>query len=346
MNLNKYLKELKKKLKDTTKIVSISGRYYAMDRDRNFDRTNKFYQAMQSKYESKLTIDKYLDKQKELQHDDEFIEPINFEVDKYYKIQNNDFIVFLNYRADRIKQIIHFYRNNELFDYKPNRLTNNYVVSICEHSNTPVDCWIIDNQKITKNLGKILSDNKIKQLNIAETEKYAHVTFFFNSGESKNYENQEFVLIPSKKVPTYDLAPEMSAHEITKKIVELIDKFDFIVVNYANADMVGHTGNFNATKEAIKVLDKQCQILYNLIDRYDGVLLITSDHGNADLMVDNHGNIVKTHSIAKVPLFVLSNEFELNQISGRLQDIAPSILYIYNIPKPLEMDGINLLTKK
>ncbi|MDE5617243.1 MAG: 2,3-bisphosphoglycerate-independent phosphoglycerate mutase [Ureaplasma sp.] len=340
------LEKLKTKLKNTTKIVSISGRYYAMDRDKNFDRTEKFYNAMQCKYCSKIKLEEYLQKEKELLHDDEFIEPTSFDIDENYKIQNNDFIIFLNYRADRIKQIIHFYKNNQLFDYQPNRLTNNYVISICEHSNTPIDYSIIDNQKITKNLGKILSEHKIKQLNIAETEKYAHVTFFFNSGDSKNYENQEFVLIPSKKVPTYDLAPEMSANEITKKIEELINQYDFIVVNYANADMVGHTGNFNATKQAIKVLDKQCQILYNLVDKYDGTLLITSDHGNADLMVDNKGNIVKTHSIAKVPLFVLSNEFEIKQTNGKLQDIAPSILYMYNIPKPSEMDGINLLTKK
>lgn len=340
------LKKLEQKLSNKTKIVSISGRYYAMDRDKNFDRTEKFYQAMQSQKTSKLSIESYLENEKLLNHDDEFIKPTNFEVDDYYKIQNDDVIIFMNYRTDRIKQIIHFYKKNDLFNYAPNRITSNYVVSICEHVNTPIDTWIINNQKINKNLGKVLSENKIKQLNIAETEKYAHVTFFFNTGNSNNYDNQDFILIPSKKVSTYDLAPEMSANEITKKIKELIDKYDFIVVNYANADMVGHTGNFEATKQAIKVLDNQCQILYNLVDKYDGVLFITSDHGNADLMVDDFGNIVKTHSIAKVPLFVLSNEFELKETKGRLQDIAPSILYIYNIPKPLEMDGVNLLMKK
>lgn len=340
------LKKLIPTLSDTTKIVSVSGRYYAMDRDKNFDRTEKFYQAMQSNKTTNLSIEQYLENEKSLNHDDEFIEPANFIVDDYYKIQDNDSIVFMNYRTDRIKQIIHFYKNNNLFECQPSRVTTNNVVSICEHVNTPIDYWIIDNQKITKNLGKVLSENNIKQLNIAETEKYAHVTFFFNTGNSNNYEGQDFVLVPSKKVSTYDLIPEMSANEITKKIEELIDKYDFIVVNYANADMVGHTGNFKATEEAIKVLDNQCQILYNLVDKYDGVLFITSDHGNADLMVDEFGNVVKTHSIAKVPFFVLSNEFELKQKHGRLQDIAPSILYVYNIPKPSEMDGMNLLMKK
>lgn len=340
------LKKLKEKLIDTTKIISIGGRYYAMDRDKNFDRTEMFYQAMQSQKDSKLSIEDYLENEKLLNHDDEFIQPTSFKTDDYYKIQDNDAIIFMNYRTDRIKQIIHFYKENNIFEYTPNRFTSNYVVSICEYVNTPIDAWIINSQKITKNLGKVLSENNIKQLNIAETEKYAHVTFFFNAGNSKNYNNQDFVLIPSKKVQTYDLKPEMSANEITNKIEELISKYDFIVVNYANADMVGHTGNFEATKQAIKVLDNQCQILYNLVDKYDGVLFITSDHGNADLMVDNLGNIVKTHSIAKVPLFVLSNEFELKQMTGRLQDIAPSILYVYNISKPLEMDGINLLMKK
>ena len=331
------LEKLLPKLQPTTKIIAIGGRYYGMDRDKNWERTNQYFSAMLQN-EHSITNDSFIDyvrHQYQNNIDDEFIMPIaHFEPE--YQIKPNDEVVFLNYRADRIRQII------ELFTEK-----NNKLIGLCEYPNVKLDAVIVDKQTMKNTLGDVLNDHNIKQLRVAETEKFAHVTFFFDAGQSVDYPNEKKILIPSVKVSTYDLKPEMSAYEITNSVINNLDKYDFIVVNYANADMVGHTGNFLATKQAIEILDKECATLYNnVVDKFNGTLLITSDHGNADLMVDCNKDVVKTHSIAKVPFYVLSNRYELSAVDGVLQDIAPSILYVYGINPPKEMDGHSLIRKK
>ena len=343
------LKELKSKLLPTTKIISISGRYYAMDRDKNFDRTKQFYSAMNqsSDYFTNQSIEEYIKNEYELGFDDEFIHPKNFVQDNDYKINFESPLIFTNYRADRIRQIIHCFKKSSFFSEEFNFINKNNVIGICEYPSINLDNIIIEKQLLNNTLGEILNSNGIKQLRIAETEKFAHVNFFFDGGVNVINKNQDKILIDSLKVSTYDKYPEMSAELITNTVLSNIEKYDFILVNFANADMVGHTGNFLATKKAIEFLDKQCSTLYNyLIDRCNGTLIITSDHGNADLMIDSNHSIVKTHSIAKVPFIVLSNDYCLSRHDGSLQDIAPSILYLYDLDKPNEMTGSSLIIKK
>ena len=332
------LKNLLPKLKSTTKIICVGGRYYGMDRDKNWERTQQYYSAMQQdeKFIINTNFVDYVDEQNNNGRDDEFISPACIQ-DEQYKICSGDEIVFLNYRADRIRQLIELFYNQGI-----------KLIGLCEYPNVVIDEIIMDKQPMNNILGELLEQNNIKQLRVAETEKFAHVTFFFDAGKDvSKHKHQQQILIDSKKVATYDLSPEMSAKEITDTVVNNLASNDFIVVNYANSDMVGHTGNFEATKKAIEFLDKQCATLYNsVIDKFNGTLIITSDHGNADLMIDENNQIVKTHSVAKVPFYVLSNKYELATSSGVLQDIAPSILYIYGINKPKDMDGSNLVKKK
>lgn len=343
------LKDLKKHLLPSSKIVSVSGRYYAMDRDKNFDRTNQFYLAMNQANETFInqTVEEYIESQYQLGLDDEYIKPKSFINNDEYKITSTSPLIFTNYRADRIRQIIHCFKKSTLFSTEFNFVDKNNVIGICEYPNMPLSNIMIEKQVLTNTLGEILNRHKIKQLRIAETEKFAHVNFFFDGGVDVINQNQDKILINSLKVTSYDQCPEMSAETITNTLVSKIADYDFILVNYANADMVGHTGNFLATKKAIEILDKQCSTLYNyLIDKYNGTLIITSDHGNADFMVDSNSSIVKTHSIAKVPFIVLSNDYCLSKYSGSLQDVAPSILYLYDLDKPNEMTGSSLIIKK
>lgn len=338
------VKLLLSNIKNTTKIIAISGRYYAMDRDNNWERTQLFYDAMIQKQEAKtnMNILQYIKNEYEQNIDDEFIHPISFN-NSEYKIKENDSIIFTNYRADRIRQIIQMFYKNE-FNLK---IKTNNVFGLCEYSHVDLKNFILNKIELNNLLGEILSKNGISQLRIAETEKFAHVTFFFDGGNVVKYENHDQILIDSPNVPTYNLKPEMSAQLITDNIIKNIDKYDMFIVNYANADMVGHTGDFEATKKAIEILDKQCATLYNnLVGKYNGTLLITADHGNADYMIDENNNIIKTHTVAKVPFIVLSNKYELKYFEGSLQDIAPSILYIYGINIPKEMNGKNLIKNK
>ena len=331
-------------IKETTKIIAVSGRYYAMDRDNNWERTESFYEAMiqESNKQTDVDVLQYIKNEYNQNIDDEFIHPICFANNKY-QIKENDSIIFTNYRADRIRQIIQLFYKTE-FNLKTK---SNNVFGLCEYSHVGLKDLILEKNEMNNLLGEILSKHGITQLRIAETEKFAHVTFFFDGGKVVKYHNHDQILVNSPSVATYNLQPEMSAQQITDKILENLDNYDFLVVNYANADMVGHTGDFEATKKAIEFLDKQCATLYNnVVDKYNGTLLITSDHGNADYMIDENGNIVKTHTIAKVPFIVLSNKYEIKSFEGSLQDIAPSILHIYGIDIPKEMNGQNLIKSK
>lgn len=324
------------KLLPSTKVIAISGRYYGMDRDKNVDRTQQFYQAMHQdkQYQISESFDDYIQQQYNQGIDDEFIKCACVS-EPDYQIKKGDTILFLNYRADRIRQIIEAHYNQEV-----------ELIGLAEYAHVNLDHIIMDKQPMQNVLGEIISKNGYKQIRIAETEKFAHVTFFFNGGKSTKFDNEEQILIPSPKVATYDLQPEMSCEGITKAVIENLDKYDLFIINYANADMVGHTGNFEATKKAIEFLDKQCKQIYDALAKYDGTMIITADHGNADYMMDSDNNVVKTHSIAKVPFHVLSNKYEVNLFEGSLQDIAPSILFLYGIDKPSEMDGHNLIKEK
>ena len=344
-----FLNDVKKLLswvKPTTKIVSIAGRFYSMDRDEHWERTNQSFEAIiQKGKSSSSTILDYIQSQYDIGNDDEFIEPIYFE-NSEYQIKPNQTICFMNYRADRMRQMVHKFKETELYDKNQTKFNDVNVVSIAEYPGIKSDYVIFQQVSIQNTLGSVLIENNVRQLRIAETEKYAHVTFFLDGLKEVKHQLQTNVLIPSPRVKTYDLKPEMAAIEIADKIVELIDSFDVCVVNFANADMVGHTGNFDATVQAVEILDKQIQKLYNtIVFKYKGNMVITADHGNADCM-RNGNDVVKTHTLALVPFIIASDRFVLKEHEGSLQDVTPSILYMLGISQPKSMIGHSLIKKK
>lgn len=334
------LKKLMEWISPTTKIASISGRYYGMDRDKKFNLINQSFNAIIQQRFQNINPLEYVENQYSLGNDDEFIEPISFI--GYEIIDNNDNFIFMNFRSDRIRQIIHKFHRLDIYDEKENIINNVNIYSICKYPNVNSKGIIFEKQTINNTLNDLLIKNNLKQLRIAETEKYPHVTFFFDTKKDINKLKDE-IMIPSPNVKTYDLKPEMSAKEITNYVINNIEKYDFILINYANADMVGHTGNFEASKKAVEYLDEQIKLLYSkIVLEQNGVLIITSDHGNSDCMIRDN-EVVKTHTIADVPFIIASNKFCLSKTSGSLQDVAPTILLVYNIDIPKEMTGTILI---
>lgn len=339
------VKKLLTKIKPTTKILSVAGRYYAMDRDQNWDRTKLAYEAMVTlNFENQTVLD-YIQNQYDSNHDDEFILPRSFNNDPDYLLKNDDVICFTNYRTDRIKQIIHAFKKLGQYDLESFSGLKLTIVGLCKYSGLKTYEIVLEKPEISNTLGEVLNQHHIRQLRVAETEKYAHVTYFFDGGKLVHQDERLDILVNSPKVATYDLLPEMSAEQITNIVLEQIEHVDVVILNYANADMVGHTGNFAATVKAVEFLDSQIAKLYNTIVRkYNGNLLITADHGNADCM-KKHDQIVKAHTISKVPFIVASQDYALAEYSGSLQDIAPSLLYLLGIEAPISMTGHNLLKR-
>lgn len=337
------LKNLISWIKPNVKIASISGRYYAMDRDKDFNLINKAYDAIMQTRLTNLNPIEYVDFQYDKGNDDEFIEPISFLGN--VNISETDNLLFMNFRSDRIRQIIHKFNLTEIFDPNQNVINNKNIFSICSYPYISSSGIIFEKQIITNTLNELLIQNQIKQLRIAETEKYAHVTFFFDTKKDAHNLKTE-IMIPSPDVATYDLQPEMSANQITNYILDNVEQYDFILINYANSDMVGHTGNFEATVKAIECLDKQIKLLYNkIVLECNGHLIITADHGNSDCMKKDN-EIVKTHTISDVPFIIASNKYNLVKHEGSLQDVAPTILFVYNIDIPTDMTGHNLIEEK
>ena len=312
------------------KIASIAGRFYAMDRDNRLERTKLSVKTIAEGIPKITSWQDYLSKQYEQNITDEFIVPAAF--NDYDGIKKGDSIIFTNFRSDRIRQLAH----------KILELDFAYKIGMTHYSKELSLTSLFKEQLVKEGLGEILSSNNKKQLHIAETEKYAHVTFFFNGGREEPYVGEDRILIASPKVKTYDLQPEMSAFKVTEELVNAIGKYDFIVVNYANADMVGHCGKMAASIEAVEVLDKVLQEIYKAIKQNEGVLLITSDHGNIESMGDEH-NPHTAHTLNPVPLIMVGmSNLKLKQ-GGSLSDIAPTILEIINIKQPDAMTGKSLI---
>jgi len=343
---SKYIEMLEKKITELKvgKISTIFGRYYGMDRDNNWDRTLKAYNVMVngegfsfSNVHEALNAAYYRGDKS-----DYYVQPSLIAKD-FVPIKDNDSFIWFNFRTDRSKQITAMFNDlNCPLEHK--KLKLNYV---CFSSYD--DSWtlpVVFNQtKVENNLGTVLSKSKIKQLRIAETEKYAHVTFFFNSQDDASYAGEERVMIPSPKVPSYDAKPEMSAYEVTDRLLSEIEteRFEFILVNYANPDLVGHSGNLQATIKACEVVD-ECVgkvVKQALEHKYD--VLLTSDHGNSENMLDEQGRPNPSHGMNKVKFYLISNDVGLKKIKLKdnkgLKDIAPTILKIMEIEKPKEMDG-------
>ena len=324
-------------------ISTISGRYYAMDRDQRYDRTQKFYDVLMSNHSSKFNdpID-FINQNYALSVFDEFIEPSA--AASYAGIQEGDTILVMNFRADRIRQILNAIVLPDFKNFLVNNPSNITIIGIVSYGNR-LDEYIdtiLPMIDIKNTLGEVLSNSGCKQLRIAETEKYAHVTFFFNGGREEPYKKEKRLLIPSPKVKTYDQKPEMAAYEITAKLINAItsQEYDFICVNFANLDMVGHTGDMEATKAAAKVIDNCLGEILKYSEEIE--MLITADHGNAEKMFDDKLQQAHTaHTTNDVPLVYIGNK-KFDLANGSLADIAPTLLELMEIPKPKEMTGNSL----
>ena len=344
-NMSVLMEKIKKK--KNIKIASICGRFYSMDRDNRWDRINLAYKAIiegsaeQQKNPLKSIKESYAEK-----ITDEFFKPKNFS--NYSGVKKNDGFFITNYRADRVRELLTAIFDKQFNNFKRNKIADfSSAISMVEYSKrlkkkiTP----LIQPLLIENNLGEILSKKKLNQLRIAETEKYAHVTYFFNGGVEESYEGEDRVLIPSPRVETYDQSPEMSALELTDELINRIkkNKYNLIVTNFANTDMVGHTGNFKATIKAVETVDSCIGKILEQCKKNGYTLIITSDHGNADLMYDEKKSIpCTTHSINPVP-FIICEEVKLKKKQGILADIAPTILDLMNLEKPDNMNGCSLL---
>ena len=320
----------------------ISGRYYAMDRDKRWDRVEKAYDAMTIGEGMHAASGKEaIDAAYERDENDEFVLPTV--IDGALPVDDGDAMIMFNFRPDRAREITRTFVDSDFdgFDRKKKVSDICYICMTQYDAEMPDVTLAFPPETLHNTLGEYIASLGLTQLRIAETEKYAHVTFFFNGGVEAPNRNEDRILIPSPKVATYDMQPEMSAYEVTDKVLEAIDtdKYDLIILNFANADMVGHTGVMKAAIEAIETLDKCVPRIADAILAKDGQILLTADHGNADVMLDRDGNVVTAHSLNDVPLVHIANHPSQLRDGGRLSDIAPTILKLMNLDIPEEMTG-------
>ncbi len=343
-----FISRLEEHCANTTgKIASIIGRYYAMDRDKRWERVKVAYdllvegkgkqatdmvQAMQESYDEDVT--------------DEFIKPINNStIDG--TIKDGDVVIFFNYRNDRAKELTVVLTQHDMPEEGMHTIPN-----LQYYCMTPYDASfkgvhiLFDKENVDNTLGEYLSDQGKKQLHIAETEKYAHVTFFFNGGREAPFDGEDRILVPSPKVATYDLKPEMSAFEVKDKLVEAInsEKYDFIVVNFANGDMVGHTGVYSAIETAVKAVDACVNEVIEAVKKNGYEAIIIADHGNCDNALNPDGTPNTAHSLNPVPCVYVTEDKNAKIANGILADVAPTILHIMDLPQPKEMTGKCLIT--
>ena len=348
-----YIKKLENFCKEINlgEIKTVSGRFYAMDRDNRWDRTHLAYDAIacgSSSY-TEPSAQQALNESYTRGESDEFVIPTLIKKSGTYSgICDNDMVVFMNFRSDRARQLTNSILNESFNKFKrssrPNKI-NYLTLTSHDEKQKKAEC-IFKPIDVKNSLGKYISDLNKTQLRIAETEKYPHVTFFFNGGIEEKYKGEQRILIPSQNVATYDLKPEMSAYEITEKLHEAIisKNYDLIVCNYANGDMVGHTGNLEAAIKAIEVLDECIHEIYKAIKKIGGQMIITADHGNAEVMMDTKNQQKHTqHTINKVPFVYVGKKIKSIKQGGQLSDIAPTILGLMGENKPKEMTGENLI---
>ena len=348
-----YISELEKKMKEKGigRIATISGRFYSMDRDKRWQRIEKAYNAIVRGEGIKFTSAvQAIEASYQKEVFDEFIEPtvICNNNEPVATISKNDSVIFFNFRPDRARQLTRTLVDHDFKEFKTEKDLNLYYVCMTPYDETMPNVDIAFKKQDLKNtFGEYISKFGLKQLRIAETEKYAHVTFFFNGGEEKQYPGEDRILVPSPKVETYDLQPEMSAIEVTDKVVDAINskKYNAIILNYANSDMVGHTGNLDAAIAAVEAIDTCIGRVVEAISKQEGVLIITADHGNSEQMVDyKTGEPHTAHTTNPVPLILVGkDDIKLN--NGKLADIAPTMLEIMELSKPEEMTGTSLIKK-
>ena len=350
-----YVAELQEKMKEKGigKIASLSGRFYAMDRDKRWQRVQKCYDALvngegeKAGDPIKAIEDSY---QKEVF--DEFVVPtvICNGNEPVAKIEENDSVIFFNFRPDRAREITRAIVDPEFNGFETKKM-NLYYVCFTSYDETMPNVHVAFKKEPLKNtFGEVVSEAGLTQLRIAETEKYAHVTFFFNGGEEKQYPGEDRILVPSPKVETYDMKPEMSAYEVTDKVCEALenDKYDVVILNFANTDMVGHTGSLQAAIKAVEAVDECVGRIVKIIEEKQGNLLITADHGNAEQMIDyKTGEPHTAHTTNPVPIILVTanKNYKLKE-NGKLADLAPTMLDLMGIKQPEEMTGESLLIRE
>ncbi len=347
-----YITELEEKIqeKGVGQIATLSGRFYAMDRDKRWERVSEAYNAMVNGIgEKAISAISAIEESYQKEVFDEFVKPTvitNKAGEPVAKIEDGDSVIFFNFRPDRAREITRAIVDKEFDGFETNNI-NTYFVCMTPYDETMPNVEVAyRKEEIRNTFGEYISRRGLKQLRIAETEKYAHVTFFFNGGEEKQYEGEDRILVPSPKVETYDLKPEMSAYEVCDKVVEAIksEKYDSIILNFANPDMVGHTGNTDAVVKALEAIDACVQKVVDAVNSVNGTLLITADHGNCEQMIDyKTGEPQTAHTTNPVPLAIVGLPCNKKIREGRLADLAPTMLDIMGLEKPDEMTGESLI---
>lgn len=348
-----YINEVEEKIKEkgVGEIASIIGRYYAMDRDKRWERVKKAYDALvYGIAEKATTAASAIESSYQKEIFDEFVEPTlicNGE-EPIATISEKDAVIFFNYRHDRGRELTRALVDKEFKEFETKPL-NLYYTCMTEYDSTIPNVHIaFKPETITNTFGEYISKLGLTQLRIAETEKYAHVTFFFNGGSVEEpFKGEDRILIPSPKVATYDMQPEMNINDVTKKVVEAInsDKYDSIILNFANPDMVGHTGNLEAAIKAVEAVDKAVGKVVDAIEKNKATVLITADHGNIEQMIDDTTGEPNTAHTTNPVLFVLVGAENKKIKSGKLADIAPTMLDLMGLKKPEEMTGESLIIK-
>src|SRR4030042_1213104 len=363
-----YLDEVQNRIKSANlgEIASISGRYYAMDRDNRWERTEKAYRCIIGQSEKTAQdVMNAVEKSYSEGKTDEFIEPVMM-VDTSNvpigPVSENDAVIFFNYRPDRARQLTKAFVLDDLSQIKTSsdeiiaafnrgpKITNLFFVSLTRYEKgLPVSAVAFEPEQVTMPISRVFSELGYRQLHIAETEKYAHVTYFFNGGIEQPFRGEDRILVDSPKVASYDLIPQISTPEISKRLIEKINlrQFEFIVANFANADMVAHTGKFDATVKSVEAIDQELGKIINTVLTHGGAIVVTSDHGNAEELINlRTGEVDTEHNINPAPcIFVFSELKGKSTIfpQGLLADCAPSILALMQIPKPSQMTGRSLL---
>ena len=342
-----FIERLEKKIKSSSaKLASVIGRYYAMDRDKRWERTKKCYDLLVNGIGTKTSnINNSIKYSYNNNITDEFIEPL-IVIDKDNEsnglIENGDYVIFFNFRTDRGRQLTEVMTQSNINEMK--KLDLNFITMTNYDESFMGIKKIYEKENLEDTLGEVLSKNNKKQIRIAETEKYPHVTFFFNGGREEPYEDERRILCQSPKVATYDLKPEMSAYEITESIIPEIEigNVDFICLNFANPDMVGHTGDMSAAIKACETVDKCSKTIIEKAKENNYTILVIADHGNSDLMINDDGSPNTAHTTNLVPFILIDDEIKKIK-DGVLGDIAPSILDIMNIKKPIKMTCESLI---
>jgi len=331
-------------------IATVSGRYYAMDRDKRWERTQKAYDALvHRKGLHADTPEQAVEQSYEKDITDEFIEPTVVEVDGDVAVKPGDTLIFYNFRADRMRQIVRAFVDSDFAGFERAQIDDLCVVTFTSYEEGLPATVVFPEQNVVQPLAEVLSSHGYAQFHAAETEKYAHVTYFFNGGREKVFDGEERHVEPSPKVATYDLKPEMSAHPLTEVVLERLRTHDdaFILVNYANPDMVGHTGDLEAAIAACEAVDECAGRLVQAIVDKGGVVLVTADHGNAERMIDEEtGNPHTYHTTSPVSFFLVGDDYFAPRPRAILADVAPTVLALLGVEQPEVMTGRSILRHK